>query len=77
MSQLPDLLSKSAVPFAVHTHSIGDFLKAAGAVGVVIAVIVVVFWMWLNSRRTWFGGWRNRGPMTARSRIRAQTCAGR
>lgn len=49
--------------FGLHAHRIGDFIKVAGVLGIVILVIVLVFWGWLNTQRTWFGGWRNRGPM--------------
>jgi hypothetical protein len=48
---------------AVHAHRVSDFLQAAGILGVVIVVLVLAFGAWLNTQRTWFGGWRNRGPM--------------
>jgi putative Ca2+/H+ antiporter (TMEM165/GDT1 family) len=48
---------------AVHGHRIGDFIAAAGIVGIVAVVLFIAFGIWINSPRDQPGGWRDRGRM--------------
>jgi hypothetical protein len=49
--------------FAVHGHRIGDFIAAAGIVGIVVVVLFIALGIWINSQRDQPGGWRDRGRM--------------